>query len=74
MSKVDMSFGLVEPTPRAFTVGPMFPKINRQAAKQAVAAVREKQKKRRERLALQAELKKAGSFKEAVKIVKKKKK
>ena len=75
MAHTDMSFGSShDAMPKAFTVGPMFPKKNTKAAKDVVKAVREKQKKRIERMTLQKDLTKAKSFKEAVKIVKNKKK
>jgi len=40
-----MHYGTMEAMPKAFTVGPLFPKKNKQAAKEAVRAVKEKQKR-----------------------------
>jgi hypothetical protein len=41
----EVRYGISETMPKAFRVGPLFPKKNKQAAKQAVAAVKAKQKK-----------------------------
>lgn len=40
-----MHYGTMEAMPKAFTVGPLFPAKNKQAAKAAVHAVKEKQKR-----------------------------
>lgn len=62
--------GYKETMPKAFRVGPLFPPENTRAAKKAAAAKR----KEKEVEICYDELRKAGSFQAAVKLIRKEKK